>query len=330
MAARTIALLTAAAVAAFAFATDRRAATRADAAEAAYPPLGELLEVNGRRVHAYVTGSGPDLVLIHGASGNMRDFTQDFVERVSDRYRVIVFDRPGMGYSDRTDPEYRSAFTTQAESPAEQAALLQAAAVVLGADKPIVLGQSFGGSVALAWALNHPDALSGLVIVSGATMPWPGTLDPLYRINGSLIGGALLPPLISAWVPMGYVRDVAGTSFAPNPAIEGYADKLGVALSIRIETLRANARQVNGLRPYLVEMSEHYPDITVPVEILHGDADTTVPLSIHSQPLSALIETANLTVLSGIGHMPHHSAPEAVASAIDRAANRAAERAGLR
>lgn len=326
LAAKTIALLTAAAVAAFAFATDRRAAARAEAAEAAYPPVGELLEVNGRRVHAFVTGSGPDLVLIHGASGNMRDFTQEFVDRVSDRYRVIVFDRPGMGHTDRTNPQYSNAFTTQAESPEEQAALLQAAALALGADKPIVLGQSFGGSVALAWALNHPEALSGLVVVSGATMPWPGTLDPLYRINGSLIGGALLPPLIAAWVPMGYVRDLAATSFAPNPAVEGYADKLGAALSIRTETLRANARQVNGLRPYLVEMSPRYPEISVPVEIVHGDADTTVPLSIHSQPLSALIETANLTVLPGIGHMPHHSAPEAVTAVIDKVT----ERSGLR
>jgi len=326
LAARTITLLTAAAVAAFAFATDRRATARTAAAEAAFPPIGQFVEVNGRQVHAYVTGSGPDLVLIHGASGNLRDYTQDFVARVRDRYRVIAFDRPGLGYTDRTDPEFARAFTTKAESPTEQAALLQAAAQALGAEAPIVVGQSFGGAVAMAWALNHPDTMSGLVIVSGATMPWPGSLDPLYRINGSAVGGAILPPLIAAWVPMGYVRDVAASVFTPNPPVEGYADKIGASLTIRTDTIRANARQVNGLRPHLVEMVQRYPEIQLPVEILHGDADTIVPLSIHSQPLSTLIESANLTVLPGIGHMPQHSAPDDVIAVIDQVT----QRAGLR
>ncbi|SMY07353.1 alpha/beta fold hydrolase [Flavimaricola marinus] len=326
LAARTIALLSVAAVAAFAFVTDRRASARSLQAEMDYPPIGQFVEVNGRSVHAYVTGNGPDLVLIHGASGNLRDFTQDFVDRVSDRYRVIAFDRPGMGYTDRTDPDYDPAFTSEAESPEEQAALLQAAALALGAERPIVLGQSFGGSVAMAWALNHPEHVSGLVIVSGATMPWPGTLDPLYRVNGSSFGGAILPPLISAWVPMQYVRDVAASVFAPNPGPENYADKVGAALSLRTETLRANARQVNGLRPYVVAMSTRYPTVSVPTELIHGDADTTVPLDIHSRPLSQLVPDANLVVLSGIGHMPHHSAPDDVVAAIDRAA----DRAGLR
>jgi pimeloyl-ACP methyl ester carboxylesterase len=327
---RTIALLSLAAVAAFAIVTDRRAAARAVQAEASHPPLGQFVEVNGRRVHVYVSGSGPDLVLIHGASGNLRDWTQDFVSRVSDRYRVIVFDRPGMGYTDHSDPAYAAAWTSAAESPEDQAALLQAAAASLGAERPIVLGQSFGGAVAMAWALNHPESLSALVVVSGATMPWPGSLDPLYRINGSALGGAVIPPLIAAWVPMGYVRRVAASVFAPNTGPADYADKVGAALSIRTATLRTNARQVNGLRPHVARMSPRYGTITAPTELVHGDADTTVPLTIHSAPLSQLIPGANLTVLPGIGHMPHHTAPEAVVAAIDRAADRAGVGAGLR
>jgi len=54
---------------------DRRADTRESLAEATYPPTGQLVEVNGRTVHAHIEGRGPDLVLIHGASGNTRDFT---------------------------------------------------------------------------------------------------------------------------------------------------------------------------------------------------------------------------------------------------------------
>ncbi|MFN5826119.1 MAG: alpha/beta hydrolase, partial [Rhodobacterales bacterium] len=52
----------------------RRVSARRAAAEAAYPPTGTILRVNGRAVHADVSGTGPDVVLIHGASGNTRDF----------------------------------------------------------------------------------------------------------------------------------------------------------------------------------------------------------------------------------------------------------------
>mgnify|MGYP003110546035 FL=1 len=78
-----------------------RAARHEARAEASHPPEGEIITVDGLPVHAKVIGNGPDLVLIHGASGNLRDFTMGFAERLSDRYRVIMFDRPGMGYTAR-------------------------------------------------------------------------------------------------------------------------------------------------------------------------------------------------------------------------------------
>lgn len=300
---------------------DRRASQREAQAEALFPPEGQIIDVDGRRVHAVVAGSGPDLVLIHGASGNTRDFTLSFVERVTDRYRVIVFDRPGMGYTDRADPAYARPFNSQAESPAEQAALLQAAAAQLGAERPIVLGHSYGGAVALAWALNHPENIAGLVNVAGATQPWPGELGTLYRIMG--VGGALVAPLITAFAPQDRVRQVIEIIFAPDPVPGGYGAEVGAALSLRRDSFRANARQVNGLRAHVVEMSPRYPTLDLPVEIVHGDADDIVPLEVHSIPLSRQIEGANLTVLEGVGHMPHHAAPQAVVEAIDRVAARA-------
>ena len=306
--------------------TDRRATARELQAEADYPPEGEFITVNGRQVHVMVTGSGPDLVLIHGAGGNTRDMTFSLVEHLSDDFRVIVFDRPGLGYTDRTEDRFDAAFSAAAETPAEQAALLQAAAAALGAQRPLVLGHSFGGAVALAWALNHPDAIAGLIDVSGASMPWPGELSWFYQVNGSAFGGAILSPLIAAFVPEARITDSIDAIFAPNPTPDGYNIYVGAALSMRRDNLRANARQVNALRAQLVEMSARYANLTLPVEIVHGDADLTVPLSIHSEPLSRLIPGAVLTVLPGIGHMPHHADPEAVIAAIYRAA----ERAGLR
>ena len=301
--------------------THWRAGAREAAAEATWPARGELRDIDGVRVHAHVSGSGPDLVLIHGAGGSLRDFTFDLVGRLEDRYRVIAFDRPGHGWTDAADTQGRPF-----DSPQAQAALLQAAARQLGAERPIVLGHSFGGSVAMAWAVTQPDTLSGVVVLAGATMPWPGGLDASYHINGSRLGAALVVPLITAWVPVSLAERVLARVFAPQPVPEGYADHFGLTMSMRRDGLRANARQVLGLRPHVVALSERYPLLSLPVELVHGTADTIVPLAIHSGPLAALVPGAHLTVLDGVGHMPHHADPAATVAAIDRAA----ARAGLR
>lgn len=303
--------------------TDRRAVSRAAEAEATYPPTGQFVQVNGRQVHAHIEGSGPDLVLIHGASGNTRDFTFAFVDQLKDHYRVIVFDRPGLGWTDRISDAFVGPFNNSAENPAEQAAFLQAAADQLNVRNPVVLGHSYGGAVALAWGLNRPDDTAALVIVAGASNPWPGGLGLLYGVAASSLGGATLVPLISAFAPETTVENTLDSIFEPQDAPDGYSEYVGAGLTLRRESFRANAQQVNSLRPHIVEMSQRYNTLTMPVEIVHGTADDVVPIHIHSEPLSQQIPGAVLTRLDGIGHMPHHSAPDAVAAAIHRAANRA-------
>lgn len=312
---------TALATVAFGAVTLRVAENRARTAEALNPPSGEFVDVDGRRVHAQIMGSGPDLVLIHGAFGSLQDFTFDLMPRLAEHYRVIAFDRPGLGYTDRTDPAYSRTFAPDGESPAEQAALLAAAARKLGAENPIVAGHSFGGIVAMAWALEQDPA--AVVLLAGVAMPWPGDLGWLYQVNGTRIGGALVPPLISAYTPGSRLNSAVNATFAPQPMPDGYAAHIGSYMPLRLSAFRANARQVNHLRPHVVEMSARYPDLTLPIEMVHGDLDDTVPLTVHAGPLSELAPTATLTVLKGVGHMPHHIDPDAAIAAIDRAASRA-------
>jgi pimeloyl-ACP methyl ester carboxylesterase len=296
-----------------------RASERARRAEAKYPPKGRFVTVDGRRVHADVDGAGPDLVLIHGANGNTRDWTFDVTPRLRDRYRIIAFDRPGLGYSDQVTDGF-------VDTPAQQATQLQRAAAALGADRPIVVGHSYGGAIALSWALDHPGTLSALVLLGAASNPWPGGLGWLYAINSTRLGGKTLVPLIAAYATYGYAQRVLDRIFAPQDPPPGYDDYVGIGLVLRPDTLRANARQVNGLYPHIVAMAKRYGAIAVPTEIVHGTEDRVVPLSIHSEPLVRQIPGAVLTRLQGIGHMPHHSAPGDTDAAIDRAA----QRAGLR
>ncbi|WP_370228956.1 alpha/beta fold hydrolase [Cognatishimia sp.] len=305
-------------IAAFVAVTLWRAARNEAASELHAPPLGQIVEVDGHQIHALVKGTGPDLVLIHGSSGNLRDFTFSLVDQLSDRYRVIVFDRPGLGYSDPVNPKGASIF--------EQAAVLQKAAAQLGAEKPIVLGQSYGGSVALAWAVDHPDALSALVTLAAPGKPWDSALPRLYVLNSHPLWGRLLPPVISAWIsPQRVAREVEAV-FTPQAAPEGYAEHFGTGLTLRRKSLRANALQRAHLLSEIDILSPRLAEISVPMQILHGDVDTTVSLDIHARPMATEISTAELSILPGIGHMPHHVAQSDVLAAIDRAATRAALR----
>lgn len=298
--------------------TDRRATQREVAAEADFPPTGQIIEVEGKRIHAHVQGSGPDLILIHGASGNTRDFTFALVDRLAQDYRVIAFDRPGLGWSDSLGPD--------GISPSMQAAILQKAADQLGVTRPVILGHSYGGAVALAWALTDTPDIGALVILSGATMPWPGGLGAYYAITGSRIGAATVIPALTAFATPAQTDRVLQAIFEPQSAPPGYADYVGIGLTMRRDTLRVNAQQVTRLKPHVTRMSALYPRLTLPVEVLHGTADTVVPADIHAIPLTSRLPDANLVLIEGAGHMPHHTHPDEVIAAI----HRAARRAGLR
>lgn len=284
------------------------------------PPLGQVLQQDGKTVHVWVQGSGPDVILLHGASGNLRDFTFDLAPKLAQDFRVIAFDRPGLGYSEALGPD--------GDSPQDQARHLAKVADQLGVRQAVIVGHSYGGAVAMAWALERPDQTAALVSLAGAVNPWPGGLGLWYDIVGSKLGGATIVPLIAAFVPKSRAERAVAQIFTPDPVPQGYVDYIGVDLTLRSSVLRANGQQVGGLRPHVVAMSQRYPDLKVPVEILHGAADDTVPLSIHSQPLSQAIPGARLTVLDGVGHMPHHADPAATLRVIRRAAQRSGLRPG--
>lgn len=296
---------------------------REKSAETDFPPKGQMLDVDGVPVHAWAQGSGPDLIMIHGAGGNLRDFTFSLAGKLAESYRVIAFDRPGHGYTGRL-PEARA--DKRGESPQEQARLLQKAARQLGATRPLVLGQSFGGAVAMAWVLEDPSMTAGLIIVSGATMPWPDDLKASYKVNASPAGATVVVPVLTATLSSSFLETILTAIFAPAPVPEGYEAHFGLPLSLRRGTMRANARQIVALKPHVTAMSAEYGTITAPVALVHGDLDTIVPIDTHARTLAPLLPNAELTELSGAGHMPHHSHEADVIAVV----HRTAERAGLR
>lgn len=315
-------------LAAGAIATRSAANWRERTATEAFPPIGEFVEVDGKKIHYTREGSGPDLILLHGAGGNLREFTFQHVDMLKDRYTVTCFDRPGLGYTERPDDVEQGALATDGESPELQARMLRDAARQIGIKNPIIAGHSFGAIVAMGWAVLGLEAAdevnaSGIVSLGGVLMPWPGDLGRYYTVNGSWFGGVVTIPLISALATQSQIDAAIAGIFTPQSPPQGYADYIGGALSVRRRALAANVRQVNTVLPHVQEMAKRYPDLTLPIEVVHGDLDETVPITVHPHQAAKLIPSLNLTTLDGVGHMPHHADPAATVAAIDRVASRA-------
>jgi pimeloyl-ACP methyl ester carboxylesterase len=131
--------------------------------EQKYPPVGNFVTVNGVRLHYVEAGEGPPIVLLHGNASMLNDLALSIVRPLSERHRVIAFDRPGFGYSDR--PKSR------VWTPEVQAALFHDAFRALGIDRPVVYGHSFGAVVTMAFALMYPAETRGVVLASGYYYP---------------------------------------------------------------------------------------------------------------------------------------------------------------
>jgi pimeloyl-ACP methyl ester carboxylesterase len=297
---------------------ETRAERREAAWEASHPPEGRFVTVEGRQVHVVEAGqpagAAPAIVLIHGANGNLRDFTFGFAERLAPDWRVIAVDRPGLGWSE--------SWGAADSDPRVQARILRQAVATLGVERPVVLGHSYGGAVAMVWALEAPEETAALVLLAGATQPWDGPLGAWYRLAATPLGRAGRS-VIAGLAPEALAERTVGMIFEPDPVPSGYAAHFGLGLSMRRAQQRINARQVNALLGHVTEMQRDYADLMLPIEAVHGSADTIVGLEIHSARLAREVPGARLSVIEGGGHMPHHRHPEVVLAAIDRAARRA-------
>lgn len=282
-------------------------------AEAKYPPLGKVYKVGGLQVHATDQGAGRPVIMIHGASGNVRDFTFDLTDPISQKYRAIAMDRPGFGYSTRSDE-------AEAWRPAAQAAQLRAAAREMGAEKPILVGHSWGASVALAWALDAPDEVSGVIAVSGAMMPW-GTLANVANslgLNDVIVG--YYNRSMTRRAETGGIEDFINRAFRPQSPPPGYVDYIGGELAVRGKTVAANGADLANTQTVLRELSSRYGDLKVPLEVMHGDRDWLLGFDQHAGGIARAVADVRVSRLSGVGHMAHHARPDVLADAIERIA----------
>lgn len=297
-------------------------------AERAYPERGRRVEVHGLSQHFLDRGSGPAVVLVHGAYGASQDWAATVLDELATRYRCIAWDRPGHGYSERPAGEV---------DPGVQARVLLGLVDELGLDRPLLVGFSYGGAVVLAAALERPEALAGVVMLNGPSHPWPDPLDFQYELPGLPVIGLLAT---ETWLmPVGQL--LAGSSvervFDPCAVPEHFAAS-PVALALRPASCRANAEDVRTLEPFLREQVERYAGLDLPVTMVVSEDDAVVSPTIHSPALDAALPNGEVVRLERAGHQVLYTHPGAVIEAIDgamarragRDAARAAARSGTR
>ena len=279
--------------------------------EKANPPQGRFVEVDGVRLHYVERGEGQPLVLLHGNGTMIQDFgVSGLIDLASRRYRVVVFDRPGYGYSDRPP--------TTVWTSVAQARLIHGALRELGVERPIVLGHSWGTQVALSLALEYPSYVRSLVLLSGYYFP---TLRPdVAVLSGPAIPvlGDVLRHTISPWLGRLMWPGLMRIMFGPAP-MPAHFNAFPVWMALRPSQIRASAAESALLVPGARALSERYPELKMPVIIMAGVDDRFVSANRHSARLHEEIPHSELLLTPGAGHMIHQLVPEQVMSAIDKA-----------
>lgn len=283
------------------------------AAERAVPPLGRFVAVDGRSLHLIERpGRDPDavpLVFVHGASGNARDPLLAFGDRFV-RHRRLFVDRPGHGWSDRRG--------RSDSAPIVQAEVIAGLLAAEGIARAVIVGHSWGCAVAAAFGVAFPDRVAGLVFLAPATHPWPGGVDPLYRLAVTPLIGRLFCETCVAPIGARMTEAAIRGVFAPDSPPERYAEATGTALVLRPAEFRANAEDVVDLHAAVSALAPRYREITAPTLIVTGDRDTVVWPSIHAEGLARDLAGARLVRLPGVGHMPQHAARDRVVAEIER------------
>jgi pimeloyl-ACP methyl ester carboxylesterase len=281
--------------------------------ERRHPPHGRFVEVHGLRRHVVELGQTGDpsdvpVVLLHGAGANLKDMELAVAERLTARHRVILVDRPGFGFSARKKGGENS--------PAEQAAVLDELLSRLGVDRAVVVGHSWGGTLALTLALDYPQRVAGLVLLAPPTHPRQRGLGRHNAIFATPLGWLFAHTLA---LPFGALLIELGirVAFLPQTTPRSYSKRAAAWLILRPRSLMANWAEIGALDPFLRGQMDRYSMLRVPTIMFNGDRDPLVPPQDNAVKLAELSSVVKVEVLKGYGHMLHHAAAERIAAAVE-------------
>jgi pimeloyl-ACP methyl ester carboxylesterase len=279
----------------------------------AYPPRGRFVKVRRLRQHLVELGTAPadtpPIVLIHGAGCNLEDMRLDLGEQLAARHRVILIDRPGMGWSKRKSRD--------GSAPQFQAAILRELLDQLGIARAIIVGHSWGGALAMSFALDYPDRTAALILLSSPLYPHAHPTTSLYALFAAPILGWIYAHTLALPLGLPFIGLALGSAFLPQLPPRDYLKRSAALLLLRPSTFLANARDMADLKNNLEPLPARYRGLSVPTLVVSGAADFVVAPTLHAMPFAAAVPRAKLVILPGIGHMLHHAAAERVLAEIE-------------
>lgn len=281
-------------------------------AEKMVPADGTFVDVPGGRIHYVEIGHGPAIVMVHGLMGQLRNFSYALAERLAVDHRVILVDRPGWGYS---------TFKGRRHGIRTQAAILAAFIEQVAPDRPLLVGHSMGGAVALALGLERPELVRGLALISPLSQV---VLAPPPQFAALLAPGPLRP--LIAWTiatPAGILNGptTAKAVFMPDPVPNDFATVGGAALSVRPTSYMMGSLEMQHAVYDMSRIVPRYPEMLAPVSILFGRQDHVLDTTLNGETTVGQIPGAQLEMIDG-GHMLPVTKPGEVEDWIRRVAIR--------
>jgi pimeloyl-ACP methyl ester carboxylesterase len=240
----------------------------------------QWVEVSAIRVAFEQAGTGPPLVLVHGAVCDGRVW-QPQIDALADEFTVIAWDAPGCGQSSDPPESFRLP---------EYADVLAGLIAALGLERAHVMGHSFGGALALELVRRHPAAVETLLLVGGYA-GWAGSL-PAAEVERRLAFAVA----VADRLPGGFEPTSMPGLFSPRMSPEVVAALTTIMSEIRPVATRAMAHALAE-----ADLREALPSISVPTLLLYGDADERSRLTV-AEDLHRRIPTSTLVVLAGLGH----------------------------
>src|SRR5437588_1665548 len=250
---------------------------------------------------------GRPVVLIHGNPGSGQDWTRVFGP-LSALHRAIAFDRPGHGRSER--PKHVDV-TVEV-----QARLLHDALKQLHVERPIVVGHSWGGALALVYAINYPQEVAGVVLVAPAVYE-SQDVSLVSELPAVPVIGDAVNFVWSPWFAATVVRSEVKKAYSPDPVPKNYLRSV-LSEWTRPKKVKAYSLDEASLNDSLKQFSPRYPEITIPVSILAGDSDLIVPEKDNAERLHQAQPKSRLVLLPKTGHQIPFTRPQAVVDEIER------------
>ena len=280
------------------------------------PPAGKFIVVGGQRLHHVEAGKGPPILFVHGLGAQLHHFKGTIFDRLEDRYRLVALDRPGSGYSTR--PMFADAGLFS------QAAAIAAFIDSMGLEKPLVVGHSLGGAVALALAIAHPGKVGGLVLISPLSHYLGHVPSAFASLNvKSPLIRRFLSETFAVPTSLKFASQTLDFVFGPQPPPADYGVRGGGLNGLRPSHIYAAGADFVGMQADLAQVEARYGEIDMPVGVFFGTADRLLDPRLHGAALRDKIRGAEVEMVEGIGHMPQFIVPEQVVAFIDRIATRA-------